>query len=61
MRSSDFPAIVEPRFKDSTRTQVITRGAAQSNRILADFKGSAPRKSTKAKQAPPPCGCHQIK
>jgi hypothetical protein len=44
MRSSDFRPIVEPRgvkpsgYKDSTRMQVIRRGAAQSNQILGDFK-----------------------
>jgi hypothetical protein len=38
MRSSDFGIIVEPRFRDSTKMQVIKRGAAQSNKILSDFK-----------------------
>lgn len=49
MRSSDF--------RDSTRMQVITGGAAQANQILADFKGSKPRKSAKAAPSPAPCGC----
>lgn len=45
MRSNDFGPIVEPRgvkpsgYKDSTRMQVIKRGAVQQNKILSDFKG----------------------
>ena len=57
MRSNDFRVIVEPTFRDSTRAQVITRGAAQANKIMADFKGSKPRKSTNANQTPVSCGC----
>jgi hypothetical protein len=59
VRSSDFRAVVEP-FKNSTRTQVITRGAAQANQIMADFKGSKPRTPTKAKQTPTSCGCGEL-
>lgn len=56
MDSRNFGPIVEPRFTDSTKMQVIRRGAAQSNKILADFKrGSKP--VPKAKGGPVGCGC----
>jgi hypothetical protein len=55
LRSNDFGVIVEPTFRDSTRAKVITRGAAQANQIMADFKGSKPAR--KAKGGAVTCGC----
>lgn len=59
MRSSDFSYIVAPNGvhgRDSTRMKTITGGAAQANKILADFKGSKPR-ARMAKGGPVIGGC----
>ena len=61
MDSSNFGIIVSPRGvhgRDSTRMKVITGGAAQANRILADFKGVPRAPVRKAKGGPVGgCGC----